>query len=65
MGESRMDAQGAGHNVALWVLLEVSLLEAYWILGLYGSKVGYWRARGAQSLLPDESFPIPHETSSS
>lgn len=60
-----MDAQGAGHNVALWVLLEVSLLEAYWILGLYGSKVGYWRARGAQSLLPDESFPIPHETSSS
>lgn len=28
-------------------------------------QVGYWRARGAQPFLPpDESFPIPLETSS-
>lgn len=61
-----MDAQSAGRSMAFQVLWEVSLLEECWILEVYGSRVGYWWARGAQSFLPpDESFLIPLETSSS
>lgn len=63
MGESRMD--NATYSIALQILLEVSLLEGYWILEIYGNRVEYWKARDAQCLPSDENFLIPFETSSS